>query len=76
MVLTGCWSLLLVVAREIQGVGSSFQSVLENQVVVASFVLVHINIECILFIDNIKEAFSGFPHLGFPCKNIVSCAYM
>ena len=36
---------------------------LENQGVGASFVLVHINIECILFIDNIKEAFRGFfPH--------------
>ena len=63
LVLTGGWSLLLVGARELQGVGASFYSVLENQGVGASFVLVHINIECILFIDNIKRAFRGFfPH--------------
>ena len=49
---------------------------LENQGVGASFVLVHINIECILFIDNIKEAFCGFSHLGFPRKNIVLCLYV
>jgi len=57
LVLTGGWSLLLVSARELQGVGASFQSVLENQGVGASFVLVHINIECILFIDNIYVVF-------------------
>ena len=41
---------------------------LENQGVGASFVLVNINIECIIFIDNIKESFRGFSHLGFPRK--------
>ena len=41
---------------------------LENQGVGASFVLVHINIEYILLINNIKEAFCGFSHLGFPRK--------